>query len=54
LLGGAVALSCVGGAVYAVSIGQPWYVVSIFLGLPVAAIIKTLRSINKLGAKRSQ
>jgi len=50
-LGGAIALSCVGGAIYTAVTGSPWYVVAIFLGLPVASIIKAVRSIDKAKSK---
>lgn len=53
LLGGAVALGCVGGAIFAVMNQQPWYVVSIFLGLPVVSIIKAIRSVDKPGTKKN-
>lgn len=44
LLGGLVALTCAAGAIYALWIGAPWYIIAIFLGLPVAAIVKAVRS----------
>lgn len=44
ILGGSVALSALGAAIYSVTAGSPWGVTVAFVSLPVAAIIKAIRS----------
>lgn len=44
LCGWTVAMGCVGGAIYTVSVGGSPWAVAAFLGLPVATIINAVRS----------
>ncbi|MDR2012555.1 MAG: DUF2335 domain-containing protein [Rhodanobacter sp.] len=46
-MGGGIAVACVAGAIYSVELHAQWPVIAAFLSLPVAAIIKAVRSMNK-------
>jgi uncharacterized membrane protein len=47
VLGAAVALACVGGAIYTVAAGASPWATGAFLGLPVATMIRSIRSNRK-------
>lgn len=46
LLGGAVALGCVAGAIFNVYRNGEWYVTAAFVGLPVIGIVKAVRNLK--------